>query len=112
MKQSKAEKKIQADIIKALKKIKGCVVLVHTASPFSPSGHSDTYGSIDGHSFWGEVKVPGKKATKIQASFLRQVGKGSFHLNTFVWNNVEQAVKDITRLKHEHMWPRLKPFYF
>lgn len=101
MKLNKSEKAIQTDIIKALKKIDGCVVFAHTASPYSPTGHSDLYGSAGGVAFWGEVKRPGEEATPIQKAFLEMVREGSHFFNTFVWDNVVQAVKDIKELRDQ-----------
>jgi len=98
MRQSKEEKKIQASILKALRQIEGCTIFAHTASPYAPTGHSDTYGSIWGWSIWGEVKVPGEEPSKIQAAFLRQVGRDSIYKNTFVWYDAKQAVNDILQL--------------
>lgn len=92
------EKELQAKILKALNKIPSCVAFPHVASPYSPTGHSDIYGTIYGYGFWGEVKLPGKKLTKIQQAFLDQVGKESIIINTFVWNSVEQAIRAIEQI--------------
>ena len=99
--QSKPEKEIQSKILKALRKIDGCVAWPHVASPYSPTGHSDTYGTIRGYGWWGEVKVPGKEVTAIQRAFLSQVGREVMWNNTFVWTSVKQAVKDIKDLESD-----------
>jgi len=101
VKQIKEEKVLQARILVALRAIEGCVVFAHTASPFSPTGHSDMYGSIYGCSFWAEIKLPGKKVTAIQRAFLKQMGKEAVYKNTFVWTLVSQAVKDIKKLSKQ-----------
>ena len=94
------EKHLQSNIITALRKIDGCVVWSHIATPFSPTGHSDLYGTIHGYGFWGEVKLPGKGLSEIQKAFLKQVGKGVLFDNTFVWDSVEQAVEDVLELSY------------
>ena len=99
MGQSKAEKKIQKAILAALRKIPGVVAFPHTATPYSPTGHADIYGSVNGYSFWAEVKRPGEEPTPIQRAFLKNVGQHSPYRNAFVWHNSVEAIKDIMGLK-------------
>lgn len=94
------EKKLQAKILVKINRITGCVAFANVVTAYSPTGHPDIYGSIYGYSFWAEVKLPGKKLTRIQSAFLQHIeSKGVIFDNTFIWNGVEEAVEAIKILK-------------
>ena len=96
------EKKLQAKILRKINQIYPCVAFANVVTAYSPMGHSDIYGTVYGFSFWAEVKLDeDEEPTKIQQGFLRLVGKESYLTNTFVWNDMQQPVKDVARLARQ-----------
>lgn len=93
------EKNLQAKILRKINQIPGCVAFANVVTAYSPTGHSDIYGTVHGFSLWAEVKRgPDEELTKIQQGFLHIVGKESYLKNTFVWNDVQQPMKDVAKL--------------
>lgn len=75
MAKSKPEKKIQSDILKALKAMPHVWATSHTATMYTGKGHPDIYGCYYGIFFAFEVKCPGKKPTEIQKAVIDTINK-------------------------------------
>lgn len=45
----------------------------HHGNRFTEAGHSDLYGSVDGRSFYIEMKAPGGKLSELQTKFLHDM---------------------------------------
>jgi len=95
---TKSEKQIQAEIVKALNQIPGVWCRANIATAYSGSGNPDIDGCCCGRAFYGEVKRPGEKTTKIQDAVMRRIKQagGVCH----IWTSKEQAVADVQRLKY------------
>ena len=86
------EKQLQAKILKAINKLPGVVAFAHVVTIYSQTGQPDCYGVKNGKAFFGEVKLPGKKLTKIQKAMSDKLQHKGGVLSC-VWHSVEEAVK-------------------
>ncbi len=94
------EAKLQQKIIRKLNMIPNTWAKAHVANLYTGRGHPDIYGVCKGRFFAGEVKLPGEKPTTIQQVVLKKLKEcGAL---TFLWYSVEQAVRDINKLRGDN----------
>ena len=85
------ESKLQAKIIKTLKKIDGCYCVKYPGGPYGTKGTPDILGSLDGRMFAIEVKVGTNTASDAQEEQLRRWGLSNA-LQGVAWS-VEDALR-------------------
>jgi hypothetical protein len=93
------EKKLQANILRAINKIPGVTAFAHVATEYTPTGHPDIYGVFEGKSFFAEVKLPGKEPTEIQHAMLRKLRECGAYV--YIWTSVEEAEYSLSLIKIE-----------
>lgn len=77
-------------ILHTLNSIEACEAVKHHGSAYSTVGEPDIYGCIEGRAFLIEVKVPGKKPTKIQNARMRKWKKAGARVG--IATTVEEAL--------------------
>ncbi len=91
---NKLEKKLQSDILKAIRKLPKVWAKAHVATMYTGKGHPDVYGVISGEFFAAEIKrSDDEKPSRLQQETLKDVVAAGGR--AFVWRSVKEAVSQL-----------------